>query len=95
MKTLYTGHITIDTHDVYTFIYAEEQMEAEKHLTALLNHYIRDHHSPTPTTAFPIKIVSRPQGWEPPDGYYLPGTSSQYSMKYPSHKPPTSQLLME
>lgn len=96
LKTLYTGHVTIDKHDVYSFIYADDLIEAERYLTALLNSYMRDHHLPTPSMpSMPskIRVISRPQGWDPPDGYYLPGTSKQYAIKYPSHKPPIPDSL--
>jgi len=88
MKTLYTGHVTIGTHDVYSFIYADTLLEAERYLTALLNRYISERHNPSPPVPPPIKVVSRPEGWEPPDGYYLPGTSKQYAIRYSSHKQP-------
>jgi hypothetical protein len=93
VKTLYTGHVTIDSHDVYSFIYADDLIEAERYLTALLDSYIRDHHLPTPLIPSRIRVISRPQGWDPPDGYYLPGTSKQYAIKYPSHKLPMPDSL--
>lgn len=93
MKTLYTGHVTIDNHDVYSFIYTDDLIEAERYLTALLDSYMRDHHLPTPLLLPRVRVISRPQGWDPPDGYYLPGTSKQYAIKYPSHKPPTPSTV--
>jgi hypothetical protein len=86
VKTLYTGHVTIGTHNVYSFIYADTLLEAEEHLTRLLTRYLREHHS-LPLCALPaVKVVSRPGGWDPPDGYYLPGTSAQYALRYPTHR---------
>ena len=84
MKTLYTGHISIGDHQIYSYIYAETLRDAEEHLRMLLLTYLRDHCRVSPT-AHPIKVVSRPQGWEAPDGYYLPPTSKQYALKYPLH----------
>jgi hypothetical protein len=86
MKTLYTGHITLEKHDVYSFIYAETLLEAEEYLTSLLSRYVRHHHVPTPTLLPEVKVVSRPEGWNPPDGYYLPGTSTQYALRYSMHQ---------
>lgn len=82
MKTLYTGHVTIGTHDVYSFIYAETLLEAEEYLTSLLKRYMQSHHTPSPAFVPEVKVVSRPGGWNPPDGYYLPGTSTLYALKY-------------
>lgn len=86
MKTLYTGHVTIGTHSVYSFIYADTLLEAEEYLTSLLNRYVREHHTPTPRLLPEVSVVSRPQGWEPPDGYYLPATSAQYALRYHTHQ---------
>jgi hypothetical protein len=86
VKTLYTGHATIGTHSVYSFIYADTLLEAEGHLTKLLTHYLREHHSPSLRVLPAVRVVSRPEGWDPPDGYYLPGTSAQYALRYPTHR---------
>jgi len=86
VKTLYTGHITIGTHNVYSFIYADTLLEAEEHLTRLLTRYLCEHYSPPLRTLPAVKVVSRPGGWDPPDGYYLPGTSAQYALRYPTHR---------
>ncbi len=86
MRTLYTGHVTIGKHYVYAFIYAETMYEAEEHLAEVLERYIRERHQLAASLILPrIKIVSRPTGWNPPDGFYLPGTSRQYALRYPSH----------
>jgi hypothetical protein len=82
MKMLYTGHVSIEEHVVYSFIYAETFSEAERYLTTLLKAYIQDYHFPPPAIFPKIQVVSRPTGWEAPDGYYLPATSKQYAMKY-------------
>jgi hypothetical protein len=99
MKTLYTGHITINTHYIYSFIYADTLMEAEEHLKELLGRYILDHFTALPWKLPPIKVVSRPNGWNPPDSYYLPGTSKQYALKYssnlPSGAPQEAQTILE
>lgn len=87
MKTLYTGHITIATHYIYSFIYADTLMEAEEHLKDLLGRYILEHFTALPWQLPTIKVVSRPNGWNPPDSYYLPGTSKQYALKYSSSLP--------
>ena len=84
MKTLYTGHVTINEHEIYSFIYADTLLNAEKHLTNLLTSYVRQHCTSLLPASASIKIVSRPNGWNPPDGYYLPATSKQYALKYPS-----------
>jgi hypothetical protein len=86
MKTLYTGHTTVGAHEVYSFIYAETLLDAEEHLTALLNCYLRQYHDPLPLVLPQIKIVSRPDGWIAPDGYILPATSKQYALRYPAQK---------
>ena len=86
MKTLYTGHVTIGEHTIYSFIYAETLLEAERHLTALLSAFLRDYHVSPPAAFQYIHVVSRPTGWEAPDGYYLPATSKQYAMKYHSQE---------
>ncbi len=86
MKTLYTGHATVGTHDVYSFIYAETVLDAEEHLVTLLTCYLRDYHLPFPAHLPQIKIVSRPTGWMAPDGFYLPATSKQYALRYPSQQ---------
>ncbi len=86
MKTLYTGHVAIGDHEIYSFIYADTLLHAERHLTNLLTSYVRQH-SPSSFRALPlIKVASRPNGWNPPDGYYLPGTSKQYALKYPAQE---------
>jgi hypothetical protein len=83
MKTLYTGHVRIGKQYVYSFIYAETLLEAERHLTELLQRYVcEQYHVPKTTSELPIRIVSRPNGWNPPDGFYLPATSKQYALKY-------------
>lgn len=87
MKTLYTGHLNINSHYIYSFIYAATLLEAEEYLRDLLNRYIHDHYTALSPILPDIKIVSRPNGWNPPDGYYLPGTSKQYALKYPVSKP--------
>lgn len=87
MKTLYTGHVTIDQNYVYSFIYAETLLEAEQHLAVLLENYVSQFYDANVSVPRPrVNIVSRPNGWEPPDGYYLPGTSRQYALKYPSQR---------
>jgi hypothetical protein len=83
MKTLYTGHVTIDDHEIYSFIYADTLLNAERHLTNLLISYVRQHCTSAFQASPLIRVVSRPNGWNPPDGYYLPGTSKQYALKYP------------
>ncbi len=83
MKTLYTGHVTIGEHEIYSFIYADTLLNAERHLTSLLTSYVRQHCASSSKAFSLIKVVSRPNGWNPPDGYYLPGTSRQYALKYP------------
>lgn len=84
MKTLYTGHITINKQYVYSFIYAETLAEAEDHLSTLLNRYVREQFVvPSSVDVLPVKVVSRPNGWNPPDGFYLPPTGRQYALKYP------------
>lgn len=86
MKTLYTGHVAIGDHEIYSFIYADTLLHAERHLTTLLTSYVRQHASSSfPVLPF-VKVVSRPNGWNPPDGYYLPGTSKQYALKYPTQE---------
>ncbi|GAC1362737.1 MAG: hypothetical protein NVS2B12_35570 [Ktedonobacteraceae bacterium] len=86
MKTLYTGHVAIGEHEIYSFIYAETLLTAEKHLTSLLTSYVRQHCTPVLMVQPQIRVVSRPNGWNPPDGYYLPGTSRQYALKYPAQE---------
>ncbi len=86
VKTLYTGHATIGTHDVYSFIYADTLLQAEEYLTNLLTRYLRDHHIPSLHALPQVKVVSRPEGWDPPDGYYLPPTSTQYALRYQAHQ---------
>ncbi len=85
MKTLYTGHVAIGDHEIYSFIYADTLLHAERHLTNLLTSYV-EQHSPLLRTLPLIQVVSRPNGWNPPDGYYLPGTSKQYALKYPAQE---------
>ncbi len=86
MKTLYTGHIALDDHEIYSFIYADTLLHAERHLITLLTSYVQQHtSSSSPFSPF-VKVVSRPNGWNPPDGYYLPGTSKQYALKYPAQE---------
>ena len=82
MKTLYTGHVTIGEHAIYSFIYAETLLEAEQYLTALLQNYLQNYHFLSPAHFPKVQVTSRPTGWEAPDGYYLPATSKQYAMKY-------------
>ena len=95
MKTLYTGHATVGTHEVYSFIYADTLLEAEEYLASLLNCYLRDYHMPAPPDLPQIKVISRPGGWEAPDGYYLPATSKQYALRYPSNKLSRPPLTVE
>ena len=86
MKTLYTGHVALGDHEIYSFIYADTLLHAERHLINLLTSYVRQH-TPSSSLILPsIKVVSRPNGWNPPDGYYLPGTSKQYALKYPTQQ---------
>jgi hypothetical protein len=91
MKTLYTGHVTIGTHEVYSFIYADTLLEAEAYLTDLLGQYVRERHNPVQDGMPEIRVISRPDGWEPPDGYYLPATSTQYALRYSTHQHPQTQ----
>lgn len=96
MKTLYTGHVTIGTHEVYSFIYAETLLEAEVYLSELLSRYVRERHTATLNRELGIQVISRPDGWNPPDGYYLPATSTQYALRYVTHqRPQLSQTASE
>jgi hypothetical protein len=79
-------HPAIRKQYVYSFIYAETLAEAEKYLTALLNQYVRERFViPDHIHELPVKVISRPNGWSPPDGFYLPPTSKQYAIKYSSN----------
>jgi hypothetical protein len=81
-KTLYTGHISVGDHHIYSFIYAETWCEAEEYLRSLLLSYARQRFRPPGMVPFSVKVVSRPLGWKAPDGYDLPATSKQYALKY-------------
>lgn len=86
MKTLYTGHVALSDHEIYSFIYADTLLHAERHLTNMLTSYVRQHAQSSSPVLPSIKVISRPNGWNPPDGYYLPGTSKQYALKYPAQE---------
>jgi hypothetical protein len=83
MRTLYTGHVTIGTRTIYSFTYAETLYEAEERLAEVLEGYIRERYRLAASLILPrLHIVSRPNGWHHPAGYYLPGTGRQYTLRY-------------
>ena len=86
MKTLYTGHVALGDHEIYSFIYADTLLHAERHLTNLLTSYVEQNTLFSSLLPPLVKVISRPNGWNPPDGYYLPGTSKQYALKYPEQE---------
>jgi hypothetical protein len=92
-RTLYTGHVSVGDHQIYSFIYAETWSEAEEHLRSLLFNYVQQRFRPLSMVPFSVRVVSRPGGWEAPDGYYLPATSRQYTLKY--HSQCTDRIVEE
>jgi hypothetical protein len=100
MKTLYTGHVTVELsigapHYIYSFIYAETLLEAEDHLVHLLSSYVhKNYEAFASLMEVRVKVVSRPCGWNPKDGNYLPGTSKQYAQKYSAHDPSQQEPTM-